>query len=616
MITHPMNTPCARLRLLLLCLALLAHNGSADASAPFELHVVASNETAVSLAEKYLGHPDAAAELLQFNAIANPNDVTPGRILAIPLRVRTDALRELAAADEGLHQARAADAERFASNLFAKASSLHASAHKNRQRAAYDQASAQAAIAEKLAGLAAEEADRTAPVSDEASIQQLSGRVEWSKPGEPTWSPAEVGVVLTVGARVKTGPAGRADIKLADGSTLQLQSDSEFQLAELTRDRRNQKRTSRLNVQVGEMVGRITPRENTNSQFHILSNGSVTAIRGTELRVGSDPSRAVRVAVLEGEVALNSAGEKITLPKNFGSVVPFNQPPSPPIKLPPPPTPDGPTATATTAQQRVLFAWTPANPIAELSGYRIEIASDTSFTRIVQDERVKNARWTSATLAPGDYQWRISSINPDGLQGPSTEARALTILRNLALTLIPSRAPVTQAGAQVVSPLYAFAAQPNSDTSVVDVEYSVDGGPFQVATEPIQFSEAGPRTLKARAIGADGKTGEPVELKVTVDAAAPDVAVAVSPNYPHATLVKAFKVTLTASDETGVEQLDYALNEGEFTAYQGPIELGAHTSYQLRFRASDVVGNVSEARTMNFPALPAPRGALPVLPSR
>jgi hypothetical protein len=95
------------------------------------------------------------------------------------------------------------------------------------------------------------------------------------------------------------------------------------------------------------MLGRITPRENTNSQFHILSNGSVTAIRGTELRVGSDEARAVRVAVLEGEVALNAAGQKITLPRNFGSVVPFNQPPTPPIKLLPAPRPAGPPALTT-----------------------------------------------------------------------------------------------------------------------------------------------------------------------------------------------------------------------------------------------------------------------------
>ncbi len=614
--TNPMSIKIFARLALLTSLALLARGSFAEPTAPFELHVVGTNETAAGLAEEYLGHAEAAAELLQFNAIANPNEVTPGRILAIPRRTRTDALRALTAADEAMEQARAADAERFASNLYSRAAALHTTAHKNRQRAAYDQAEAQAAVVEKLAGLAVDEADRTAPVSDEASLTRLSGTVEWTEPGDPTWAPARAGLILVVGARVKIGPNGRADLKLADGSTLQLQSDSEFQLAELTRDRRNQKRTSRLNVQVGEMVGRITPRENTNSQFHILSNGSVTAIRGTELRVGSDQAKAVRVAVLEGEVALNSAGQKITLPENFGSVVPFNQPPSPPIKLPPPPIPDGPSATATTAQQRVLFAWTPADPIAELSGYRVEIATDTNFTRIVQDERVTYARWTSATLAPGDYQWRLSSINPDGLQGPSTEARALTILRNLALTLNPSRPPVAKAGTQVVSPLYAFAARPDADSSVVDVEFSVDGGAYQARTEPVTLDEAGPRTLKARGIGADGEAGQPVEIKVVVDAAAPDVAVAVSPNYPHPSLVKAFKVTLTASDETGVEQLDYALNDGVFTAYPGPIELGAHTTYQLRFRATDVVGNASEERTMSFPALPAPRGTLPVLPSR
>lgn len=586
------------------------------AEADFQLHVVEPGETAVQLAERFLGHPEAAAELLQFNDLANPNEIKPGRILAIPLRTRTEALGRLETADEALARARAADAEHFASNLYQRAAGLRAAAHKNRKQAVYDQAAAQAAVVEKLAALAVEEADRNAPVADSARISGVSGEVEWTAPGAETWTDARDGQVLEVGARVRTGPKGRADLTLADGSALQLQSDSEFMLAEQTRDRRDQKRTSRLNVKVGELVGRITPRENTNSQFHILSNGSVTAIRGTELRVGSDEAKAVRVAVLEGEVALNSAGQKINLPENFGSVVPFNQPPSPPIKLPPPPVPDGPAAVATTAVQRVRFAWTPADPIAELSGYRLEIATDDGFTRIVQDERVKGAGWTSATLAPGDYRWRLSSINPDGLQGPSTETRALTILRNLALTLEPSRPPVTKDGAQVVGPLYAFVARPAADSSVVDVEYSLDGSAFQAWPEPLNLAEAGPRNLKARGLGADGQTGEPVEVNVVVDAAAPDVAVAVSPNYAHSNLVKAFKVTLTAQDETGVEALDFALNDAPFTAYRQPIELGAHTSYQLRFRAADVVGNTGEVRTLNFPAIPAPRGALPALLNR
>lgn len=604
-------------RLRILALILLAPGAVTCAGeADIQLHVVQPGETPVQLAERFLGHREAAPELLQFNAIANPAEVTPGRILALPGRLRAEAIARLAGADEALTRAQAAQAEQFASNLYVQAAGLRTAAHKNRRQAVYDQAAAQAAVVEKLAQLAMEEADRTAPVADSARIIGISGDVEWSAPGAREWATAREGQVLAVDSRVRTGPRGRADLTLADGSALQLQSDSEFLLAEQTRDRRDQKRTSRLQVQVGELVGRITPRENTNSQFHILSNGSVTAIRGTELRVGSDKAKAVRVAVLEGEVALASAGQKITLPENFGSVVPFNQPPSPPIKLPPPPIPDGPAAATTTAVQRVRFAWTPADPIAELSGYRVEIATDDGFTRIVQDERAKNAGWTSATLAPGDYRWRLSSINPEGLQGPATETRALTILRNLALTLEPSRPPVAKDGVQVVGPLYAFAARPAADSSVVDVEYSLDGSPFQAWPERINLAEAGPRILKARGIGADGQSGEPVELKVVVDAAAPDVAVAVSPPYAHSNLVKAFKVTLTAQDETGVEALDFALNDAPFTPYRQAIELGAHTSYQLRFRAADVVGNTGEVRTLTFPAIPAPRGALPVLLNR
>lgn len=576
----------------------------------FELYTVQEGESAAQLAARFLGHAEAAPELLQFNAISNPNEVQAGRILAIPHGARDLALHRLAEADEAFERARAAAADRFATNLFHLAGTLRTAAHKNRQRAVYDQAAAQAAVVEKIAALAVAEADRTAPVADQARITAVSGPVQWSAPGAKNWQAADAGTELAVGARVKTGPNGRADLTLADGSALQLQADSEFELAELTRDRRDQKRTSRLQVQVGEMLGRITPRENTNSQFHILSNGSVTAIRGTELRVGSDEARAVRVAVLEGEVALNSAGQKITLPENFGSVVPFNQPPAPPVKLLPAPRPGGPES-LTTAVQRVALAWTPTDPIAKPAAYRVEIATDPAFTRIVQDQRVSRESWTSDTLAPGEYLWRVSSLDANQLQGPSTEARALAILRNLALTIQPSLDPVDKAGAKVVSPLYAFAAVPDRDSSVVDVEYSLDGGPYQPLTQPLSLNEAGPRTLRARGVGVDGEVGAEAELAVLVDAAAPEIGISVSPHRAHPKLVKAFTVTLSASDDTGVAALEYQLNDKPFTAYQGPIEMGAHSTYTLAFRAADTVGNVSETRTVNFPAEPAPRGTLP-----
>lgn len=593
--------------LILLASALTRTARGGDA---FELYTVQEGDSAAQLAARFLGHADAAPELLQFNAIANPNDIQVGRILAIPRSSRAAALQQLGAADEAFEAARAAAADRFATNLFQLAGSLRTAAHKNRQRASYDQAVAQAAVVEKIAVLAITEADRTAPVADPARITAVSGPVQWSAPGAKDWQNARVGTELAVGARVKTGPAGRADLILADGSALQLQSDSEFHLAELTRDRRDQKRTSRLQVQVGELLGRITPRENTNSQFHILSNGSVTAIRGTELRVGSDEARAVRVAVLEGEVALNSAGQKISLPANFGAVVPLNQPPSPPVKLLPAPRPGGPEA-RTTAVQRVALDWTPMDPMAKPAAYRVEIATDPDFTRIVQDRRVAREGWTSDTLAPGDYLWRVSSLDINQLQGPSTEARALTILRNLALNIHPSIAPVEKDGTRVVSPLYAFAAVPERDTSVVDVEYSVDGGPYRPLIQPLKLNEAGARTLRARGVGADGEVGAEAELSVRVDAAAPEIGISVSPHRAHPKLVKAFTVSLSASDDTGVTALEYQLNDRPFTAYEGPIEMGAHSSYTLAFRATDAVGNVSETRTVNFPAEPAPRGSLP-----
>ena len=67
---------------------------------------------------------------------------------------------------------------------------------------------------------------------------------------------------------------------------------------------------------------------------------------------------------------------------------------------------------ATTA----AFNWA-ANPQA--ASYRIQIAEDEAFTRVVQDQSVVEVDFTSAALPFGEYHWRVRSV---GGSGPAADA--------------------------------------------------------------------------------------------------------------------------------------------------------------------------------------------------
>ncbi|HMP71968.1 MAG TPA: FecR domain-containing protein [Kiritimatiellia bacterium] len=593
---------------MLMLTCLWAGGVQVSASPPFRTHVVEEGETVVSLAVRYLGDAESGDEILRFNDLTDEADVVPGFVLAIPVGVRASALSALSEAEQAVGRAGAAGADVFATRLYERASSLLESARRNRKDAIYEQATAQADLAKTLAAQAVAEADRVAPVEEPATILQVHGKVERSADDGRTWSVVGEGDRVEVTHRLRTGPEARADLGLADGSTLQIQSETEMRVATFLRDRRNELRTSRLDVLMGEILGEITPRVHSNSQFHIRSLGSVTAIRGTRLRVGADDRNTTRVSVLEGEAELGSAGSRVVLPESFGSLVRDNRPPSPPILLPAPPLVSVPGPGLTTAVQRLRLVWSPDPREGITAAYRVEIARDPEFTRIVQDQVVRDTGWVSEVLDPGNFLWRISSLTPDGLQGaPGPEGR-LTIERDLEVKLGVNRPVVSHEGRSIVSPHYQFTPRPaREDTSVVDFLVRLNGGEYQSLTGPVVFRSEGVNTLRFRGVGADGALGPEGQIEVEVDATPPEIGVAISPPRRTKDDVSWFRVSLSAEDGTGVDRVEYRLNEKPFSVYVDPLEIGSYAEYTLHYRAVDVVGNVSETHSLVFPATPARR---------
>jgi hypothetical protein len=60
-------------------------------------------------------------------------------------------------------------------------------------------------------------------------------------------------------------------------------------------------------------------------------------------------------------------------------------------------------------------------------------------------------------------------------------------------------------------------------------------------------------------------------------------------------------VTLTATDaQSGVDSVEYSLDDGAWTAYTGPVVVGTAGPHSARYRATDNAGNVSAEKTVTF----------------
>src|SRR5690606_23542514 len=131
-----------------------------------------------------------------------------------------------------------------------------------------------------------------------------------------------------------------------------------------------------------------------------------------------------------------------------------------------------------------------------------------------------------------------------------------------------------------------------------------------------------PATVQNSAVATDAKVGvytigtnQSASKKVTFDyfrlakAAAEDTTAPVTtattdPEEPAGgTFTGPVAVTLQATDEdggSGVDRTEYQLDDGDWTAYTGPVTVTGDGQHELRYRSADKAGNVEETKTLTL----------------
>ncbi|RZQ62473.1 OmpL47-type beta-barrel domain-containing protein [Amycolatopsis suaedae] len=148
----------------------------------------------------------------------------------------------------------------------------------------------------------------------------------------------------------------------------------------------------------------------------------------------------------------------------------------------------------------------------------------------------------------------------------------------------------------------------DTQSGVGKVEYKLDDGAWTAYTEPVVVSAVGAHkvlyraTDKANNVSPEGTSEFTVVEDTGGDKTPPTVTSEVTGNKdPQGNYLDVAKVTVTATDtESGVDKVEYKLDDGAWTPYSTPVEVTTAGMHMLHYRATDKAGNTSPEGMAHF----------------
>ncbi|MGV3623195.1 MAG: FecR family protein [Archangium sp.] len=265
-----------------------------------------------------------------------------------------------------------------------------------------------------------------APEDVVARVAAAGGSV-FLGPDEATLKPAEAGMPVLVNELIKTGPNARMTVHLKDGSGIEVKPESLVRMPVL--QIANGERQVKIDVLSGGITADVR-KATQQSRFEASSRVSVASVRGTQFRFGVEEDGDTRLETLEGLVALTPSdkpdAKPVEVPAGQGAIVKPDGKTSEPKALPQAPSVTAPLKGALGADARLEW-----QPVTDATSYFIEVARDADFLVEGRSQTVQAANTISwpEPLPRGKWFWRVTGVNGDGFQGPSSKVYAFTVAK-------------------------------------------------------------------------------------------------------------------------------------------------------------------------------------------
>ena len=254
-----------------------------------------------------------------------------------------------------------------------------------------------------------------------AKVESFSGEVTLRPAG--TAFPARTGATIGEGAIIETGRNGFVSLRLADESVVSLPSQSRVRIMRLRKVLLTGSLEREFAADSGRVRARVTPMEDPASNFRVRTPLTVSAVRGTEFRIGFDPvTDAAITQVEDGKVEVTPGATPIAAPgtlllPGFGAAMtPAGTNGAVALLVPA-------RLTAPDAVQTEADLHFAVEPMAGADGYRLQLARDAGLLDLVAEASGAGPAYSLPSLPAGTYFARVSAIDPNGIEGlPRTYA--------------------------------------------------------------------------------------------------------------------------------------------------------------------------------------------------
>jgi hypothetical protein len=137
----------------------------------------------------------------------------------------------------------------------------------------------------------------------------------------------EVGMALEVGDTIRSGNNSTAEITFFDGSTIELEADTEITIVSLDVSATTGSTTITLEQIIGTTVSRVVKLLDPASRYEVETPTGVAVVRGSIMRVRVTEDGTTWISNLAGDVWAVAEGVELQIPKGQQCIIRRGEPP-------------------------------------------------------------------------------------------------------------------------------------------------------------------------------------------------------------------------------------------------------------------------------------------------
>ena len=389
---------------------------------------VKENQGIRDISKKYFDDPDRWEDILRANDLKSPDEIKPGMLLRIPAGVFFQAKRELEVSRRLIQKATGAGAKIFTPKIIASAIHIRDTAILKQKEGDLPACITFAKSAAKQSKKALKICVANQDVPAQAVVQDRNGYVHSRKPSDNLWKDVFRYDILHEGERIRTLSESSCDILFRNDSRLRLNENSQALIRKMRANLLKDTGDAKVSLVKGDVFALLAASPK-NERFQLDIPGVETKVDSKYFWVGRD-RHGTRFANYDGKLEISSAGSKVVLKKNQGSVVLHNKKPTFPRELLARPRLLKPESGVEEFNVNIPLRW------EEVSGakyYLFEISHNVSFSSIIYSKEIQVATAMFPKNLPDGslrnlFYWRVTAVSSDKLRGQPSEARFIQIM--------------------------------------------------------------------------------------------------------------------------------------------------------------------------------------------